>query len=72
VGLGEVLQQTPLYNFGKFPSELIFPPQYAENEVIDVTSVVVNTGKSPKTQRTDMPVFKLENELPNIPDSLLI
>jgi hypothetical protein len=43
-GFGEVLQQTPLAVTKDPPSVVTFPPQDADDAVIDVTSEVVKEG----------------------------
>jgi hypothetical protein len=44
VGLGEVLQQTPLPLTGSPPSSVTFPPESAVVEVMLVGAVVVTVG----------------------------
>ena len=44
VGLEEVLQHTPLVVTGDDPSELTFPPQVAEVDVMFVTEFVLTVG----------------------------
>lgn len=44
VGVAEVLQQTPLTVIGAPPSEVIVPPDRAEDWVIPEMAAVVSTG----------------------------
>jgi hypothetical protein len=45
VGLGLVLQQTPLAVRGNPPSETTLPPETAEEMVMDEATVVASCGK---------------------------
>ena len=44
VGLGEVLQHTPLWVIDAPPSVMVLPPELAVVEVMPVTAVVVMVG----------------------------
>ena len=61
VGIGVVLQHTPLAVTAAPPSEVMFPPDRAEDVVIPAGALVIKTGKvgvtdSPWIQRTLNPI----------------